>query len=232
MNMQDIHEGMKVHAADGANLGKVVEMNEEVFVIEKGFFFPKEYVARYNQIDDIRNDEIWLRESETDLRSGHAVEEREIEREGERREEREIEREGARREAATTEESRIPGSREEVVVPLAEEELEARTTERQVGEVRVRKEVITEEQEIDVPVRREEVRVEHVPESGAATEAAFEEGETRIPIYEEEVEVTKRPVVREEVRVSKAEHEDVEHVRGKVRKEVAEIEEDVPRKEK
>lgn len=215
MNTRDIHEGMKVHASDGGNLGKVVMMNEENFIIEKGFFFPKEYTASYDQIDDIRDDEIWLRESGTELREGAAaagttdIDERE----------RGAETRGIR------------GTREEVTVPLAEEELEATAREHEVGEVRVRKDVVTEERQIDVPVRREEVHVERVPASGEAAEASFEQGETRIPIHEEEIEVRKRPVVREEVRVGKTAHEETEEVRAKVRKETAEIEEDTPRRE-
>lgn len=210
MNARDIHEGMKVHARDGANLGKVVEMSPESFIIEKGFFFPKEYVARYTQIDDIRDDEIWLHESETDLRAGGG----------------ELREEGRREDTG-----RIEGSREEVVVPLASEELETETRRHEAGGVRVRKGVETEEHEIEVPVRREEVHVERVAASGDAGEATFEEGETRIPIYEEEVEVTTRPVVREELRVSKTASTETESVRAKTRRETADVEEEKPRRE-
>ena len=36
-----LHEGMIVHSADGATLGKVVSCRTDGFVIEKGVFLPK-----------------------------------------------------------------------------------------------------------------------------------------------------------------------------------------------
>ena len=56
---------------------------------------------------------------------------------------------------------------------------------------------------------REEVHVERVPASASAKDTdlgpdAFKERTVTVPVREEEVEVTKRPRVREEVRVSKS----------------------------
>jgi uncharacterized protein (TIGR02271 family) len=65
---------------------------------------------------------------------------------------------------------------------------------------------VTEQKHIEVPVTREEVRVEHVrtDEPRAATaEGAFEEKTVSMPVTEEEVEIRKRPVVKEEVRLRK-----------------------------
>lgn len=218
MQAQQLHEGMKVRTADGQNLGKLVARGQEGFTIEKGFFFPKEYIARYEEIADVREDEVWLRQTGDELREGSEA----IEREHVAREERAssmpgrtpVEGEGAMS-PVTTE--------QEVRVPLAEEELEATKHEREAGEVRVRKDVTTEEKNITVPVTREEVHVERVPASGEASEASFQEEETRVPVHEEEIEVHKRPVVREEVRVSKTAHQEQEQVGATTRKEHAEI---------
>jgi hypothetical protein len=57
-----IHEGMKVRGPDGSRLGKVVSCGEETFVVEKGLLFRQDRLARYEQVGDVRNDEIWLRE--------------------------------------------------------------------------------------------------------------------------------------------------------------------------
>jgi uncharacterized protein (TIGR02271 family) len=75
------------------------------------------------------------------------------------------------------------------------------------GEVRLRKEVITSTQTIEVPVTREELVVERVPVTGqqAATGASFQGEEIRIPLSEEVARVSKEAVVREEVRVGKRE---------------------------
>lgn len=75
------------------------------------------------------------------------------------------------------------------------------------GEVRLRKEVHTTTQTVEVPVTREELVLERVPVAGqqAATGAAFSGEEIRIPLSEERASVEKQAVVREEVRVGKKE---------------------------
>ena len=54
-------------------------------------------------------------------------------------------------------------------------------------------------------------------------ERAFQEEDIRIPVTEEEVEVTKRPVVKEEVRVQKEARTETEPVSGEVRKEEVKV---------
>jgi uncharacterized protein (TIGR02271 family) len=93
----------------------------------------------------------------------------------------------------------------------------------QKGEIRLRKEVVTERQTVQVPVSREEVIVEQVPASertAMAGSAKIEEGqEVRIPVTEERVRVSKEPVVTGEVRVGKRTVEDTEQVSEDVRHE-------------
>jgi hypothetical protein len=55
-----IKEGMTVRSIDGEKLGKVFAVQEGEFLIEKGLFFPKDYVCRYSEINDIRDGEIIL----------------------------------------------------------------------------------------------------------------------------------------------------------------------------
>src|SRR5919107_120827 len=80
---------------------------------------------------------------------------------------------------------------------LREEQLDVDTERVQAGEVRLRKEVVTEQRTIDVPVTREEVVIERHDASGrpAAQGAIGAEEDIRM---EEEVRVEKTPVVREE----------------------------------
>jgi uncharacterized protein (TIGR02271 family) len=110
---------------------------------------------------------------------------------------------------------------------LHEEELEARTTPRQTGEVELRKEIVEDQQTIQVPVQREEVHVRRVPadRTAAVDDASFSgQGETlRVPVMEEEVEVTKRPRVREEVEVEKVTRQDTQHVTDTVRREELDV---------
>jgi uncharacterized protein (TIGR02271 family) len=97
------------------------------------------------------------------------------------------------------------GSDKEGTMELREEELHARKQPVKKGEVKVRKEVVTEHKTLDVPVEREEVVVERKPVRGRKAAGSDIEGgkEIRIPVKEEEVRVEKTPVVREEVKVSK-----------------------------
>jgi uncharacterized protein (TIGR02271 family) len=116
--------------------------------------------------------------------------------------------------------------RDELRVQRSEEELAAGTREREAGVMRVRKRVRTDRERIEVPTRHEEVSVERVPVSGEATEAEIGEDEVVVPVTEEEVVVSKRPVVKEEVRIKKDVVEDTEVVEEDVRREEIDIEDD------
>jgi uncharacterized protein (TIGR02271 family) len=123
--------------------------------------------------------------------------------------------------------ARTAGPSVEVRVPLAVEQLVVETEARQQGEVRVRKEVVTEMQEVTVPVQKERVTVERVPagEARPAPAEAFKETEISVPVMEEEVRVTKVPVVREEVRIKKQPMVEQQTASAEVRHEEAHVEE-------
>jgi uncharacterized protein (TIGR02271 family) len=91
----------------------------------------------------------------------------------------------------------------------------------QRGEVRLRKEVVTENQSIEVPVTREELVIERVPAEGreATGEIGAGEQEIRVPLSEERVHVEKKPVVNEEIRVGKRQVQDTKRVSDTVRRE-------------
>ncbi|MCI0573418.1 MAG: hypothetical protein L0Y66_21955 [Myxococcaceae bacterium] len=63
-----IQEGMNVRSADGHKLGKVFAIGEKEFQVEKGLFFPKDYLASYSDIADIRGHDIILRHGSDYLR--------------------------------------------------------------------------------------------------------------------------------------------------------------------
>jgi uncharacterized protein (TIGR02271 family) len=108
---------------------------------------------------------------------------------------------------------------------LHEEQLEAHKRPVETGEVKVRKEVVTEHKTLEVPVQREEVVIERHPASGQASSADLRPGEEiRIPVREEEAEVRKHAVVKEEVTVGKRKVQDTEQVSGTVRKEELHVE--------
>jgi len=108
-------------------------------------------------------------------------------------------------------------------IELREEELHAHKHPVAAGEVTVRKEVTTEHKTLEVPVRHEEVVIERHAVSGQrATSGDIKAGEeVRIPVMDEEVDVEKRAVVKEEVNVGKRVVQDTERVGGEVRKEMS-----------
>ncbi len=181
-NRSSIREGMTVFSSDGEKLGKVLSCGTASFTVEKGFFFRKDYAARYEDVADVTGDEIRLGMSKDAF---VAVRDRES--------------------YAEAPAPAAPG--EDVRVPIVEEEVDVTKRDRQAGEVRLRKDVVTEHQHVDVPVTRERVRVERVPTTehrdAGPGEATFQEQTVSMPVHEEEVEIRKRPIVKEEVRLRK-----------------------------
>jgi uncharacterized protein (TIGR02271 family) len=113
-----------------------------------------------------------------------------------------------------------------------EEDVEARAVGRQAGEYVVTKDVVEDKRTVEVPVRREEVRLERHPVSGEAAttgdvggQEPFSGESIRVPVMEEEVEVRKvaRPV--EEVEVKRDSVEGVESVDTTVRREEIDVQE-------
>jgi uncharacterized protein (TIGR02271 family) len=121
----------------------------------------------------------------------------------------------------------------ERVMELREEQLDVHTERMQTGEVQLRKEIITENRTVEVPVTREEIVVERRPLDGPAREGSLDaadldrEGkEIRIPVSEEFVHIDKKVVPREEVRVSKDKITETKTVSEDVRREEARVDSD------
>jgi uncharacterized protein (TIGR02271 family) len=94
---------------------------------------------------------------------------------------------------------------EETTIPVMEEDLEVSKRESTKGEATITKEPITETKEVEVPVTHEEAVIERRPASDS-TPASSEipsRTEVNVPLKSEEVEVTKKPYVKEEVSVKK-----------------------------
>jgi len=111
-------------------------------------------------------------------------------------------------------------------IQLKEEQLQAQKQRTQAGEVGIHKDVVTEEKSMDVPLSREEVYIERHPVSEAtpADSPIGEQDETyRVPVSEEQVQVTKQPVVKEEINVGKRVVQDKQQVSDTVRREEARV---------
>ncbi|MFD2398370.1 YsnF/AvaK domain-containing protein [Prauserella oleivorans] len=107
---------------------------------------------------------------------------------------------------------------------VSEERLRVGKQRQEAGRARLRKYVYTETQSVDVPVTREEVRVEREPITDANRDAAMSgpaisEEEHEVTLHEERPVVETEAVPVERVRLAKEEVTDTETVSGDVRKE-------------
>jgi len=125
------------------------------------------------------------------------------------------------------------------VIPVCEEQLQVHKLVVPIGEVVIRKKVITEEKTITVPVTREELVIEQRSGSEQPTDQAvqadgpidepFEEvlkdgGTLRIILREEQVRVDKYPVVKEEILLTKQQIQETRQVTDTLKREEAHIE--------
>ena len=251
----NITEGTDVYGSDGDKVGSVVAVQPNYIVVEKGFFFPTDYYIPTSAIATFEDDRVYLNVTKdaalnqgwdteptadayattgyaadvdtvaTGTATAAAVGTADVGYDSD------VARADAGLAAAgTTAEATRVEAGDTLRVPVREEELTATKRQRELGEVRVEKDVVAEERVLEVPVTEERVRVERrvvdrPVEAGDAT--AFEEGVIEVPVRGEEVELRKQARVVEEVEVGKEAVQRTEQVAGTVRREEVRIHEDV-----
>jgi uncharacterized protein (TIGR02271 family) len=112
-------------------------------------------------------------------------------------------------EVALEREDAVPAANRELgpderTIELREEQLVAHKELRELGEVEIRTEVEDVPGRLEVEAYREEVEIEHVPVNRIVSERVDpweENGVLIVPVYEEQLVVTKRLVLREHLRV-------------------------------
>jgi uncharacterized protein (TIGR02271 family) len=114
----------------------------------------------------------------------------------------------------------------------SEERLHAGTEKVQAGKARLRKYIVTEQQQVSVPVTRDEVRVEREPITDTNYDKAMDgpalsEEEHEVVLTEERAKVTTEAVPVERVRLAKEAVTEQQQVTGTVRKEQIETDVDV-----
>jgi uncharacterized protein (TIGR02271 family) len=203
--------GDDVIAADGDKVGRLADLHGSYLIVEKGFFFPKDYYIPFSAVTsyDEAENKIFLAVTKDEaLNSGWDV----------------VPELAADEYVAGT--TRME-DREEIRVPVHEEELIPTKTVRQAGQVRVDKDVVEEEREFDVPVTEERVRVTRraVDRDARTGDTAFQEEEFEVPVRTEDVGLDKVVRVAEEVGITKERVQDTKRVGGTVRKERVEVDE-------
>ena len=227
----DIITGADVFGADGDKVGTVAAVYPGYIVVEKGFFFPTDYYIPMSAVASYDNDRVYLNlAKDAALNSGWDAQPTDLETA-----------------SYDTSSATAMGSGmtdidrgfgtgatqvetdEEIRIPVMEEELTATVRPQEAGAVRIEKDVVTEEQTLEVPVTEERVRVERrvVDRPVSAADAdAFEETVIEVPLRSETVDIQKQARVAEEVVVSKEATQRTERVADTVRREEVVVDED------
>ncbi len=201
-----VRNGMFVMGTQGERIGKVIRCDVDTFVVEKGVFFPKDYELRYDHITDVSGGTV--RYALTDFLRGRDIETAASKPATAAQEAAATAATAAAPVAATAaatataRRAETSQGREEIRIPLMHEEIDIEKVARESGHIRIHKTVHTEEKHFSVPVTREEVIIEHVAigrDAALTGDDAFIEDTVDVPLYEEEVRVSKHSVLEEEV---------------------------------
>jgi uncharacterized protein (TIGR02271 family) len=122
----------------------------------------------------------------------------------------------------------------QIRVPVREERLEVEKRQGEMGSVDIRKTVETEQVNVPVELRHEEVTVDRVdvkdrPVAAGEMATAFEEGTIRVPVRGEEAVVEKEAVVTGEVVIDREVETERQTVSDTVRKERVDVDENYRR---
>ncbi|MDB9524846.1 DUF2382 domain-containing protein [Oscillatoria sp. CS-180] len=113
-------------------------------------------------------------------------------------------------------------------IRLYEERLVADKHREKTGEIKVSKHIETEQAEASVPVQKEKVVIEIESVAGATQvntpAGSFQAGKVaEMDVYEEQADIRKEPVVRQEVTIRKETEQDVVKVRETLRREELDV---------
>jgi uncharacterized protein (TIGR02271 family) len=227
---QQIREGTSVFDARGETVGVVKEYNPQgsYLVVQQGWAFSQDAYIPLDLIGDTGASGIYLkldkdallqRSWDTPPASGGSAQSAATMSTSETSTGATSATSGAASTGATSEAT--------TGVPVHEEKLVADKRQEEVGRVRLHRDVVEEQQSVNVPLQREQVTVERVPAQGQATDVgpdAFTEKDIDVPVKGEEPVVGKRTVETEEVRLRKQPVTEEQQVGGTVRKEHVTVE--------
>lgn len=207
-DVSQIETGWDVYGSDGEKVGDVADIGPNYFVVQKGFFFPTDTYVPMSAIQSIDHDEIRLSMTKSQIEAqgwDHAPDADAPEMEYD--------------EAVSGYGSRASTGAESGTLERREEKLRVQKEPVQTGEVRIEKNVVEQEQSVDVPLEREEVHIDRRAVDRPASGEAFTDEEVSIPVTEERAQVTKEARVVEELDVEKEVHQDTERVTDTVKRE-------------
>ncbi len=233
-------KGMDVYGADNDKIGEIDAVEQDHFVVRKGFFFPEDHyipvsaVATFddgavylNVTKDQALEQQWNTPPATTTLAGTEAETRAADLNQVNTTAQpgagggyDLEDVPSDDDTVATTESTLE-DRDNVSIPVHEEDLVVGRREVDRGSVQVNKNVIEEEESVDVPLTEERVDVSHrqVDRDAAPGEDVFQEESIEVPVHGEEVDVEKRTRVTGEVDIDKVAEEHTERVSDTVRRE-------------
>ncbi len=67
MDTRGVRRGQTLFSSDGHRMGRVVRCAPEVFEVEHGFFFPRDFLVRYEEVLEVADDRVFAREPKSEL---------------------------------------------------------------------------------------------------------------------------------------------------------------------
>ena len=231
-----VNEGDEVYGSDSEKVGKVIAVQNDYVVVEKGWFFPTDYYIPVSAISSYDDGNIYLNvtkdaalnqgwDTEPAMTTGYATT-------GVAADTTAMSDTDYVAADTTTGMGTATTMTEDTLrVPVYEEELTATKVAREVDGARIEKDVVAEEQVLDVPVTEERLRVVRraVDRDVTAADAgqAFEEVIVDVPVRVEDVEIDKRVRVAEEIEIEKEQVQRTERVADTVRREEVHVTEGI-----
>ena len=252
MDLSNVRAGWDVYGSDGEKIGDVGDVGSNHLMVTKGFLFTKDLYIPTSAITSIDQDRVYINVAKgqidgmgwdqapagdtgygtttTDTTTGTYTDQDSTSVRSQTTTDDTGYAAQSSQDYATSERwapTQGGDVDDDIRVQRHEEELQAQTVERQAGEVRVSKDVVEEQQTLEVPVTREQVTVRSTDVSGtdADTSQAFQGGTISVPVREEGVEVDKQVRVAEELEIDKTAVQDTERVTDTVRKERVNVQE-------
>ena len=172
------------------DLGEVQEVDSDYILVQKGLLNKEKFYIPKDKVESYDGDKLRFRISEAEVQSKYMRESPPSSL--------------TSRTQSTADRTKV----EETTVPVTEERLGVSKSQ-STKEATITKTPVTETKTVEVPVTHEEISVERRPASGTTTTTSASdrpvesEQEIRVPLKQEEVQVTKQPYVKEEVAVKK-----------------------------
>jgi uncharacterized protein (TIGR02271 family) len=172
------------------DLGEVQEVGSNYVLVQKGLLNKEKFYIPKDKVESYDGDKLRFRITEAEVQSKYM---------------------GDSPPSSLTSRTQSTADRtkvEETTVPVTEERLGVSKSQF-TKEATITKTPVTETETVEVPVTHEEISVERRPVSGTSTSSAAadrpveSEQEIRVPLKQEQVQVTKQPYVKEEVAVKK-----------------------------